>query len=111
VPLFEVERDGRRAGLVAATVQLLADLDDLVLDRDRRAPRTAQRPPRPWFQPGLASARYRCTSVITQRRETPYWRATSLLLRRSTSTAATTNCGMPIVHSSAQGVNNVPRQL
>jgi hypothetical protein len=33
------------------------------------------------------------------------------LLRRSTSTAATTNCGMPIVHSSAQGVNNVPRQL
>ena len=61
--------------------------------------------------PASPSARYRCTSVITQRRETPYWRATSLLLRRSTSTAATTNCGMPIVHPSAQGVNNVPRQL
>jgi hypothetical protein len=61
--------------------------------------------------PASPSTRYRCTSVITQRRETPYWRATSLLLRRSTTTAATTNCAMPIVHSLAQGVNNVPRQL
>jgi len=33
------------------------------------------------------------------------------LLRRSTTTAATTNCGMPIVHPSAQGVNNVPQQV
>jgi hypothetical protein len=33
------------------------------------------------------------------------------LLRPSTNTAVTTNCGIPIAHSPAQGVNDVPRQL
>jgi hypothetical protein len=82
VPLAEVEGDGGRAGLVPATGQLLAELDDLVLDLDRRAPGTSQRPAGPRRQPGLAL-----------------------------SQISLHNCGIPIAHSSAQGVNNVSRQL
>ena len=48
--------------------------------------------------PPSPSARYRCTKVITHRRDTPYRRATSLLLRPSTSTAVTISCGIPIAH-------------
>jgi hypothetical protein len=33
------------------------------------------------------------------------------LVRPSTSTAVTINCGIPIAHPLAQGVNDVPRQL
>jgi hypothetical protein len=55
VPLLQVERDGAALALYSPG-QFLADVDDLVLDGDRRAPRTSQRPVGPRFQPGLASA-------------------------------------------------------
>jgi hypothetical protein len=111
MPLGEVERDGRRAGLVPAPVQLLGDLDDLVLDLDRRAPRTAQRPAGPRFQPGLALGQ-----VPLHQRDHPA--AGAPVLAGDLALAA------PLDHNSGNdqlwhahrsplgsGVNNVPRQL
>jgi hypothetical protein len=46
--------------------------------------------------------------VITQRRDTPYSRATSLLERPSTKTAVTTNCAMPIVPPLGSGCERCP---
>ena len=102
VALLEMRRDRRRTGLVAGPVELLADGDDLVLDprgvccglRNGRRDRGCR--------PASPSARYRCTKVITHRRDTPYSRATSLLDRPSTTTAVTTSCGIPIAHPFAQ---------
>ncbi len=42
---FEVDRDRGRTGLVAITVELFADLDDLVLDGGHGAQGAGQRPP------------------------------------------------------------------
>lgn len=50
VALVQVERDRRRPGFVALSVEGLADLDDLVLDRLRGAVRS----PRPRLEPGIA---------------------------------------------------------
>jgi hypothetical protein len=53
VPGLEVERDRGGAALVAVLVQVLADLDDLVLEFLTGALRAGQRPPGPWLQPRL----------------------------------------------------------
>lgn len=62
-------------------------------------------------RPTSPSVRNRWTRVMTHRRLTPYWRATSLLDRPSVSTAVTIRLGIPIAHPLRQGVNDVPRQV
>jgi hypothetical protein len=52
--LLEVERDRRRAGVMTAAVEFLADPDDLVLDRHGGPLRAAQRPAGPRLQTGVA---------------------------------------------------------
>jgi hypothetical protein len=54
VPLFKVERDRRRAGLMAAAVEVLADLDDLVLDLHGGALWAGYRTAGSWLQAGVA---------------------------------------------------------
>ena len=51
--------------------ELLADLDDLVLDRGSGLAGTARGRRERGSRPASPSARYRCTSMITQRRDTP----------------------------------------
>jgi len=66
------------------------------------------------FEPGSTSpsARYRATRVCTQRRDTPWSRATSLLERPSRTTAVITTRAIDIAHHPiCQGVNDVARHL
>jgi hypothetical protein len=108
--LVQVDRDRGGTGLVTVSVQVLADLDDLFLDLSGGAPGAAAGPTGARLEAGLALGQV-ALDVITHRRDTPNSRATSLLDRPSTRTAVTISCGMPIAHPSAQGVNDVPRQL
>jgi hypothetical protein len=54
VPLLKMESDGRGTGFMPRLVEILADGDDLVLDRRVSPVRGVQRPSRPRFESGIA---------------------------------------------------------
>ena len=96
---------------MAGIDQLLADRDDLVLHVRRQLTWDPFGRRDRGTSPASPSARNRCTSVITHRRDTLYSRATSLLDRPSITTAATTSRAIDISHSLTRGVHDVSRQV